>query len=158
MLELRNPATRRAKIQRLDVDQRFLDREHQQLATDYLGAALVPERDLARDLRVLIHAIHDLCRAEHEALPRKAIHDELAVIRAVVSHHHPRGEVVLLTGREGPHEDVLALRLTGQPHDDVSHERLTAARALALHDRDLPLIFPSIERSRIRHVEERVQS
>src|SRR3989449_5553785 len=41
------------QVERLHVDERLLDRDDQQVAADHLGAALVPQRNLARDLGVL---------------------------------------------------------------------------------------------------------
>src|SRR5688572_22496012 len=125
-LELGDAAALGAQIERLHVDQRSLDRDHEQLAAQHFRAALVPQRDLARDLGVLVDPVRDLVRTEHETLPREAIDRELAEVWAVVPRHHPRREVVLLPRRERTHEDELRLALTRQPHHHVAEERLAS--------------------------------
>ena len=96
-----------AQIQRPDVDQRFLDRDHQQRALDDLRSLLIPERDLRRNHLVLVDARRHLARSEDHRLFRKLEDGELAVVLAVAARHHPRREVVLAARGERQHLDVL---------------------------------------------------
>ena len=48
-LELGNPSAFGPELEGLDVDERFLDGNHQELSSDDLGTPLVPEGDLAGD-------------------------------------------------------------------------------------------------------------
>src|SRR5438876_4802848 len=49
-LHLRDAPALGPQVERLHVDERLLDRDDQQVAADHLGAALVPQRDLARNV------------------------------------------------------------------------------------------------------------
>src|SRR5439155_6794430 len=135
-----------------------------QLAPNDLRSALIPERDLPRYFGVLVDAIDDLVRAKDEALSRKAIDGELAVMRAVVPRHHPRREVVLLPWRERSHKHELGFALAWEAHHHVAQEGFTggapfgaSGRPVARHTGNLPLIFAVVERLRIAHVVRRIQ-
>ena len=66
--ELRELARFRFQVERFDVEEGVVDGEHQQVAAQYAGAALVPERELLRDGGVLVGAGLDLHRAVDEAI------------------------------------------------------------------------------------------
>src|SRR3989442_6498983 len=55
---------------------RSLDRDDEQVAADHLGATLVPQRDLARDVGILVDPVDDLGRAVDQALFGEAIRSE----------------------------------------------------------------------------------
>ena len=57
------------QVERLEVHDRVLDGDHQQVAADHLAAGLVPQRELRRDQRVVGDARLDLGRARRPACP-----------------------------------------------------------------------------------------
>ena len=61
--QLRHRAALGLQVDRLGVQQRAADRDHDQAAAPHVRALLVPQRQLARQLRVLIDARLDLQRA-----------------------------------------------------------------------------------------------
>ncbi len=86
----------------------------------------------------------------------EAIQHQLAVVRPVVSRHHPGGQVVLTAGREGHHQDVLRLPLLRQSHHDVAQERILPLARPRQH-RLLPLVLSVVEDIGLGHVVGRVE-
>ena len=82
------------KIKRdLDVKKRLIDRDYEEISPNDARAALVPQRKLLRNERVLINHGFDLDRSEHQALLGQLVDDEFAVIREVVTRGHPSDHV-----------------------------------------------------------------
>ena len=61
------------QVERLDVKERVVDGDNQEVASDDPGPGLVPERELLRDRGVLIDPRLDLGGAEEELLDRKSV-------------------------------------------------------------------------------------
>ena len=120
------------------------------MSADDPRAQLIPQRKLARDLRVLIDPRLDLERAEHQLVLGKVVGDQLAVVRRVAAGREPSDHVLPLRGRHRQHQEQLGPRLAGQAHDDVvgDHRRGLAA-GLA---RKLPEILAIVENLGAVHV------
>ena len=58
----------RFQIERLDVEERVLDRQNEQVSSQYTRTALIPQRQLLRDGRVLINAALNLQRTVDQAI------------------------------------------------------------------------------------------
>ena len=78
--QLRHGALLGLQINRLRVEQRLPAGNHQQAAADHVRALLIPERELAGELRVLVDARFDLLRAVDEARLGKVEDHGVAVI------------------------------------------------------------------------------
>ena len=150
--QLGDASARAAQVQRPDVDERLLDRNHHQRAPGDLRSLLIPQRDLRRNHLVLVDARHHLTRTEDHLLLRELEHAHVAVVRRVAARDEPRRQVVLAPRRERKHLDELRVGLAGQPHDRVV--RLHRGRGLArvVDGGDLPLVFAVVEDGGLRHV------
>ena len=82
-------------------------RDDQQAPADHVGAVLAPERQLLRDVGVLVDARVDLARPEDQPVPREGIDRDLAVVLAVAPRRHPGSQVVPLRRRKGQEQDEL---------------------------------------------------
>ncbi len=72
-LEFRQLAGLRAKIKRRHIQKRVLDRHDQKIATNDTRAHLVPQRDLLRNIGVLVDARLDLERTVDELVLGKLV-------------------------------------------------------------------------------------
>ena len=122
---------------------------------NHLRPLLVPQRNLRRDLLVLINPRHDLPRAVDNFLFGKLKHLELTVVLLIGSGDHPCRQIVFARRCERQHLDELGVRLAGNPHDRVVGQHLLRI-TLGVDGGDLPLIFFVVEHDRIRHVVGRV--
>src|SRR5216684_553335 len=82
------------------VEQRAADGNDDQAASADVRALLIPQRQLTRELRILIDARLDLQRTVDESRLRKVVHDRLAVMRLVAAARDPSDQVVAIRGRE----------------------------------------------------------
>ena len=71
-LQFRQLAALGTEVERLDIQQSVIDRNHQQIAPNDAGACLVPKRKLLGDGRILIDPGLNLCRTVNQFLLRKA--------------------------------------------------------------------------------------
>ena len=144
----------RPQVKRLDVNQRLFNRNHHQRSENHARAALIPERQLTRDFRVLIDAGDDLFRTENELLFREAIRRQATVILAVRAGDHPRREIVFALRRERQHQDKFFFLLARQFHNRVIRLHLPRffliIRAGRLGNR--PLVFLVVEFLRFVHL------
>ena len=118
-LHLRQPPGPTLEEHRLDVEERVLDRDHQQIAANHGGAATSPEGEPLRDRRILLDAVLDLYGSEDELVLGQIVRQQLAVVLAIGARRQPRNRVLLVLRGEGQHEEELLYLLTGQAHDDV---------------------------------------
>ena len=130
-----------------------------------MRALLVPERELAGELRVLVDARLDLLRAIDEARLGKVEDHSGAVMRAVAARGDPADQVVAVEGREGKNLNKLEAariarsRLSGQGHED--EVRVHLLRGLISLVRTGfrghgPLVFPVKENLGVGHMVEAV--
>jgi len=139
------------EVERLDVDQRLLDREREQRAPDHARAPLVPQRELLRDDRVLVDARVDLARPEDQLLLGEVEDDQAAVVRRVRAGRQPRDHVVAPARVEEREQDELLPPLGREPHDRVVRLHLAVA-PLDRAPRDRPEILLVVEHLRVVHV------
>ena len=78
LLELGEGAARRLEIDRLEIDERVLDRHDDQVPADHRAPGLAPERDLRRDRRVGVDLRLDLVRAEDRGVLAELVDADLA--------------------------------------------------------------------------------
>jgi len=119
------------QVDRLDVQQRALDRDREHVAADHAGTALVPQGQTLRQHRILIDLGLHLLRPEHAPLLGELVDEEPSVAPGVAhpgdpaDHHLP----VLRGERQHQHElDVVGLRRT--PHHVVRLHGLHVAAIL----------------------------
>ena len=105
--QLRHRAVLGLQVDRLRVQQRPADRNHDQRAAQDIRPLLVPQRHLRRELRVLIDARFDLQRSVDESRLRKVVDDRRAVMRLVASRRDPADQVVPVRRRERQNLDEL---------------------------------------------------
>jgi ABC-type nickel/cobalt efflux system permease component RcnA len=79
----------------------------QQAAAAHVRALLIPQRQLAGELRVLIDARLDLLRAVDQAGLGEVVDHRCAVVRAVAAAGDPADQVVAVGGSEGQNLDKL---------------------------------------------------
>ena len=118
---------------------------------NHLGAPLVPERELLGDERVLVDAGLDLPGAVDQLLFGEVVDDELPIVGRVAPRGQPRGQVVLLAGRERDQEDELLLWLAGQAQNEIVRLHgllLSPDRA----DWQVPEVLLVVEDLRVAHV------
>src|SRR3979490_3084135 len=109
-LQLRQVSVLRSQIEWRYVKDRVLDRDHKQVRTAYHPRAhLIPQRELLRDLRILIDPRLDLKRPVDELILRKLVDDQLAVVGRVAARSEPRDHVVTAARYHGKHEEELGL-------------------------------------------------
>ena len=84
------------QVDRLGVDQRLAAGNHQQRSAPHVRALLVPQRQLAGELRVLVDARLDLQRAVDQPGLGEVVDNGRAVVRAVAAARDPADEVVAI--------------------------------------------------------------
>ena len=105
--QLRHRAALGLQVDRLGVEQRAADRDDEQAAAAHVRALLVPQRQLTRQLRVLIDARLDLQRTVDQPRLREVVDDRRAVVRAVAAPGDPADQVVAVRRRERQDLDEL---------------------------------------------------
>src|SRR6202158_2553848 len=143
--QLRQVSVLRPQIERRYIKDRVFDRDHQQIRTAYHPRAhLIPQRELLRDLRILIDPRLDLKRPIDELLLGKLVDDQFAVVGRVATGGEPGYHVVAAARYHGKHEEELGLGPPGQPRDDLvrGHHRGAVAARLS---RELPEILAIVE-------------
>jgi hypothetical protein len=109
-----------------------------------MRALLVPQRQLAGELRVLVDARLDLLRPVHQLGLGKVVDHGRAVVRAVAAPGDPSDQVVAVGRREGKNLHELLARLAGQLHqDEVGLHGLRGLLAIAA----LPVSVATVHRS-----------
>src|ERR1700730_8688239 len=112
--QLREVPMLRPQIQRRYIKDRVFDRDHQQVRTAYHPRAhLIPQRELLRDLGILIDPRLDLERPVDELLLWELVNDQFAVVRRVAARSEPRDHVVAAARYHGKHEEELGPRFAG---------------------------------------------
>ena len=115
-----------------------------QIAAPHVRTLLVPERQLSRELRVLIDARFNLKRAVHQFCFWKVVHDRRPIVRVVAPARDPSDQVVPVGRRERQDLDELRRLLAGQLHqDEVRLHRLLRLLARALS----PTSLATVQRS-----------
>src|SRR3982074_161567 len=85
----------RSQIERRYIKDRVLDRDHKQVRTAYHPRAhLIPQRELLRNLRILIDPRLDLEWPVDELLLGELVDDQFAVVGRVAPRSEPRNHVV----------------------------------------------------------------
>src|SRR5260370_22346469 len=114
--QLRQVAVLRSQIERRYVKDRVLDRDHKQVRTAYHPRAhLIPQRELLRDLRILIDPRLDLKRPVDELLLWEFVDDQFAVVGRVATRREPRYHVVTAARHPRKHWGELRLPLARSP-------------------------------------------
>src|SRR5713101_9934343 len=109
-LQLRQVSLLRSQIERRYIKDRVLDRDHKQVRTAYHPRAhLIPQRELLRDLGILIDPRLDLERPVDELLLWELVNDQFAVMRRVAARSEPRDHVVAAARHHGKHEEEFGL-------------------------------------------------
>ena len=144
-LELGHRGDRRLQVERLDVEQRILDRDHQQVADDHVRALLVPQGELLRDRRILVHGRLDLGRAVDRGVAREREADGAAVVGRVGLRSEPADHVRSPVGHERQDLHELVAGLPGQAHDHVVGLHLAACATQRGAGRDRPLVVLAVE-------------
>ena len=154
--ELRHRTALGLEIDRLGVEQRAADGNHNEAAAAHARSLLVPQCQLSRELRVLIDACFDLQRSVNKPRFRKVEHDRRAVVRLVASPRDPADEVVPVGRREWQDLDELDLLLARQRHQhEVGLHDLRGLLTLGVHPDlggDAPEILAVVEHPRIGHM------
>src|SRR4051812_19018825 len=92
---------------------------------------LAPERQIARDILVLIDASVDLHRTENDVLFRELLKHKLAEVFSVASCRHKADQVVFIGWSEWSNEQKFRTRLARQSSDNVSRLNWTSSAALS---------------------------
>jgi hypothetical protein len=82
---------------------------HDEVAAHDVASPLSPERELLRDLRVLVDHRLDLLRARDLLVTPELVEDPLAVVRRIVPHDVERGHVLTSARHERHHRQELGL-------------------------------------------------
>src|SRR5271169_3666821 len=81
----------RSQIERRYIEDRVLDRDHKQVRAAYHSRAhLIPQRELLRDLRILIDPRLDLKRPVDELVLGKLVDDQFTVVGRIATRREPR--------------------------------------------------------------------
>src|SRR5260370_9980596 len=112
--ELRQMSMLGSQIERRYIENRVLDRDHQQVRTAYHPRAhLVPQRELLRDLRSLIDPRLDLKRPVDKLLLGELVDDQFAVAGRVAPRSEPRDHIVAAARYHRKRQEELGLPLAG---------------------------------------------
>src|ERR1035441_6916088 len=110
--QLRQVSMLRSQIERRYIKDRVLDWDHKQVRTTYHSRThLIPQRELLRDLRILIDPRLDLKRPVDELVFGELVDDQFAVVGRVAARSEPRYHVVAAARYHGKHEEELVPRL-----------------------------------------------
>ena len=157
-------------VRRLHVQERVLDRDHEQVAEEHGGTALTQQRPFGRELRVLVQPREDDAGTGRRS-PPTGDRATAALRRYPGSElgRQPGHHVLPALRHERQHELEALLGLTRRLHQQVvraqprggverGRRRRALGRELAARRvrRDLPLILVLIEDRRVRHVIRRV--
>ena len=99
--QLRHRASLGLQVNRLGIQAARAAGNDQQAAAANVRALLIPQRQLPRELRVLIDARFDLLRAVNQPGFGKVVDHRRAVVRAVAAPGNPANQVVTVEGRKG---------------------------------------------------------
>ena len=117
---------------------------------------LIKERDLRRDLGVLVDLGVNLLRSEDVRSPGEPIRDETRHTKVVRLPRHPCGHIWTVNRRERNNEAEAGLVVARKRQGDVVRLDPTGARVASLgfdlFASDLPAILAVVKRDRISHV------
>ena len=145
-------------VNRLDIQEVVPDGHGDHLAAQHAGALLVPERQIAGYLLLLVDLRFDLVRPVDKLLLGKLIEDQLPEPVPVAAGCHPAVEIVLGARRERQHQQEFRLGLTRQRGHDVG--RLHALGGTGVAGQTLahvPNVLAVVEHGRVTHVERPVE-
>ncbi len=139
------------QVDRLDVEQRVVDRDGQHVAANHVRTPLVPKRQLAREVAVLVDLGFHLLGTEHALLLGETIGQQPAVILPVAHAGDPADHYLPVLGREGQNLHKLdVVRLGRLPHHVIRLDRLHLGIVLLRGPN--PEVLLVVEHRRIGHV------
>ena len=113
LLQLRHARLRGLQIDRRNIEECVADRQHQRLTLKHLRPLLVPQRQVFRDILILIDSRVNLHRPQDQFLFRKLHHHNLAELIAIAPRQHHADQILLCRRSECRHQEKLRLRLAG---------------------------------------------
>ena len=145
-------------VNRLNVEEVIPDGHGDHLAAQHAGALLVPERQIAGDLLLLVDLRFDLVRPVDKLLLGKLIEDQFPEPVPVAAGRHPAVEIVLVARRERQHQQEFRVGLARQRRHDVGRfHALGGAGVAGEAPAHVPNVLPVVEHGRVTHVERPVE-
>ena len=153
LLQLRHARLRRLQINRRNIEERIAHRQHQRLPLQHLRPLLVPQRQIFRNILILIDAGIHLHRPQNQLLFRKLHHHNFAELVAIAPRQHHADQILLRRGSECRHQQKLRFRFAGQRRINIRRtHRLRLGILTARIFRQFPDVFVVIKCLRIPHV------
>src|SRR6185436_2759386 len=134
------------QIDWLNKEERLTYRANQQMSAEYMGALLIPERELRRQLGILINARFNLQRSINQSGLGEVVDQKFPVFVAIATTGHPANQIVSPGRSKRQNQDKLAiLFFSGQLHQyEVRIECLILSLVLCIEAnllRDAPNIL-----------------
>ena len=155
VVELGDRRLLRLHVDRLDVQERVVDRDHEEIAEQDVRACLAQERPLAGEPRILVDPGEDLRGSLDRAPLGEPEHGELPVVRLVGRRRHPRHHVLAVGRNEGDHQLEFLRGRAGQSDQLVIRVDRHGGRAGSGErwvGRDRPEVPLLVEVDRVGHV------